>query len=239
MNEVIRLCIDAIKVFDEKNNANIIYDVKPLEPSRDDVKFLTDDSNIDENKKGLGEKKTCVDRVKLEALKNKKAPKSIYPDPDEKIYKKRIGKLINKDGSLKVDKDKAQVKESLKPFRLTRGDVKYLMSLGYEKSDIAQIQKAANSFKTVYDINGKRVTRDEAIKKLGREKFLNGLSRSAFHYSASQNADGIEVGFDSSKFFEAKTNENNDLVKALETMYPKAKITYNNQCIEGTRLNVL
>ena len=49
--EIIDLCLGAIKEFDEKNNTNIIYDVKPLEPSRDDIKFLTDDSNIDENKK--------------------------------------------------------------------------------------------------------------------------------------------------------------------------------------------
>ena len=135
--------------------------------------------------------------------------KEIYPDVDEKIYKKHGAKnMINKDGSLKVDKTKISVKEALKPFRLTRSDVKHLMSIGYEKSDIAQIQRAANSFKTTYEIDGKRVTRDEAIEKLGREKFLNGLSRSAFHWSSSQASDdGIEVGFDSSKFFESKINE--------------------------------
>jgi hypothetical protein len=100
------------------------------------------------------------------------------------------------------------MQEALKPFRLTKADAKYLMDMGYSRDDLRQIQKAANSFKTKFDVNGEKVSRDIAMEKLGREKFLDGLARSAFHWSSSQKNNDVEVGFDSSKFFETSLSKN-------------------------------
>ena len=40
VSEVIADCLSAIKEFDERNNTDIIYDVKPLEPNEADIAFL-------------------------------------------------------------------------------------------------------------------------------------------------------------------------------------------------------
>lgn len=50
LSEIIDLCLGAIKEFDEKNNTGIIYDVKPLEPSKSDMAFLREfiDESLDE-----------------------------------------------------------------------------------------------------------------------------------------------------------------------------------------------
>ena len=39
-NEAVDLCLNAIKEFDKENDTNIIYDVRPLEPSAEDIKYL-------------------------------------------------------------------------------------------------------------------------------------------------------------------------------------------------------
>lgn len=85
---------------------------------------------------------------------------------------------------------------------LTKTDKELLLDAGHKEEDLDQIQQAADKRKTTYTIDGKDATREEVIKLLGREKYLHGLSRSAFHYTASQKQDGKEVEFDSSKLFE-------------------------------------
>lgn len=87
---------------------------------------------------------------------------------------------------------------------LTKQDKQILLDLGHKEEDLEQIQQAADKRKTMYTIDGKDATREDVIKLLGREKYLHGLSRSAFHYTASQKQDGKEVGFDSSKLFESE-----------------------------------
>lgn len=53
LTEIIDLCLGAIKEFDKKNNTEIIYNVKPLEPSKSDMAFLRESINeskpIEEN----------------------------------------------------------------------------------------------------------------------------------------------------------------------------------------------
>ena len=88
-------------------------------------------------------------------------------------------------------------------MKLTNMDKKILCSWGHSEDDLKQIEEATR--KTVYELNGKeRISCQEAIKLIGRKEFLSGISRSAFHWSASRHTeDGNNfVIFDSSKLFQ-------------------------------------
>ena len=84
-------------------------------------------------------------------------------------------------------------------MRLTNADKSLLQSWGYSDRDISQIEKAAHSRNTIYHMDGLRICRDYAIQVLGREEYLSGLSRSAFHATAERTTiDGAHtVSFDS------------------------------------------
>ena len=97
-------------------------------------------------------------------------------------------------------------------MRLSRKDVAFLYKIGEkDEQDILQISRAAT--KTKYyvsalsngqpDTKERRISQKEAIAILGRERFLAGLDRSAFHWSATvESEDGtMLVYFDSSAFF--------------------------------------
>jgi hypothetical protein len=85
-------------------------------------------------------------------------------------------------------------------MKLTIEDKKLLKSWGYKTKDFNQIEEATN--KTEYELNDDRITLTEVLQVLDRETYLNGISRSAFHWSACrQNKDGETVYFDSSKLF--------------------------------------
>ena len=92
---------------------------------------------------------------------------------------------------------------------LTEQDKATLLAIGVPADDFRQIQEAALSKHTRYELykngedKGKRISRDEAIRLLGRKEWLSGLSRSAFHFSAVrlvENSD-LFVLFDSRKYF--------------------------------------
>lgn len=93
------------------------------------------------------------------------------------------------------------------PFRLTEEDRAVLAGLGYPKGDLEQIEEAANrSTYTVIDSDGnnlRAVNVWEAIDILGRETFLSGISRSAFHRTCCRSSeDGkTEIYFDSGALF--------------------------------------
>lgn len=85
-------------------------------------------------------------------------------------------------------------------MNLTKSDQDYLISLGHITNDLPQIEEAMREYMTTYTMGSKRITRQEAIEQLGRQKYLSGLSRSAFHYSAVQyTSNNIPIYFDSSK----------------------------------------
>ena len=99
-------------------------------------------------------------------------------------------------------------------MKFTDSDKQYLLEKVYNgvmktlKEDLPQIEEAADV--TTYTLfEDKRdcgmITRDEAIKLVGREMWLSGLSRSAFHWTAYRqvldNPDGGLVMFDSKKLF--------------------------------------
>lgn len=87
-------------------------------------------------------------------------------------------------------------------MNLTENDKKILKDFGYVEEDFEQIEEATK--KTTYKLNYKeRISCAKAIELLGRKTFLGGISRSAFHRSASRNVENSNdiVAFDSSKLF--------------------------------------
>lgn len=104
-------------------------------------------------------------------------------------------------------------------MKLTDTDKKYLLEKIYGgikqtfEEDLPQIEEAADvtkyslikykedNWRGKYD--EKRISKTEAIRILGREGWLSGLSRSAFHWMATRELDDnrSQVYFDSSKLF--------------------------------------
>ena len=88
-------------------------------------------------------------------------------------------------------------------MKLTKEDKKLLKGCGVEEEDFDQIERATK--KTVYELKDKdgtrEITQEEALRILGREEFLSGISRSSFHYSAVRENGGKRIYFDSSKLF--------------------------------------
>ena len=83
-------------------------------------------------------------------------------------------------------------------MKLTEGDKQLLRSWNFEEREFAQIEEAFSASKTKYSLNGKRISRQKAIELLGREGYLSGIARSAFHYTAARETQtGDCVIFDS------------------------------------------
>ena len=80
----------------------------------------------------------------------------------------------------------------MKPMKLTETDKKQLKENGYVESDFPQIERAMQKSKTKYSTvniqTGKKetISRERAIEILGRETWLSGISRSAFHWTATR-----------------------------------------------------
>lgn len=88
-------------------------------------------------------------------------------------------------------------------MKLTPEDRELLRSWGHDDRDIQQIEEATHSNKTRYDLDSTPISREDAIRLLGRKEYLSGISRSAFHgTSARWTDDGKEVYFDSSRLFQ-------------------------------------
>lgn len=86
-------------------------------------------------------------------------------------------------------------------MKLTANDKKLLTKWGFPKSDFEQIEEAMH--RTTYKLDFKtRLSPKAVVEYLGRELFLNGLARSAFHWTAVRNdASGHTIHFDSSSMF--------------------------------------
>lgn len=87
-------------------------------------------------------------------------------------------------------------------MRLTNDDKDILRRFGHEDKDFAQIERAMEKRYTTYRLNVTPVTREDAILLLGRIRYLAGIARSAFHYTACQECPGLGfMYFDSRKLF--------------------------------------
>ena len=93
-------------------------------------------------------------------------------------------------------------------MKLTKADKEILLKMSVPANDFQQIESASR--KTKYSLSKcgigygeKKISEKEAMEILGRELFLSGLRRSAFHWSAVRidNAGINKVFFDSSAFF--------------------------------------
>ena len=96
-------------------------------------------------------------------------------------------------------------------FKLTEKDKKLLKGWGYLDEDMAQIEEGANVGTITFTYKKNKsveheITPQKAIRIIGREQFLSGLSRSAFHWSAiryvKDNDKNGFVYFHMSKLFE-------------------------------------
>ena len=99
-------------------------------------------------------------------------------------------------------------------MKLTKKDIGYLKDTLHEsESGIRQIQEAIINRNTKLTYHNKEntyfeaqkeviISQKKAIELLGRESFLSGIARSAFHWSAVRHINDNEyIYFDSSKFF--------------------------------------
>ena len=93
-------------------------------------------------------------------------------------------------------------------MKLKNKEKNYLLSIGYTENDFEQIGNIAKY--TKYEMFTKEdesivttITQKKTIELLGRNTFLSGLGRTAFHRLAVRynDEDTICVVFDSSKFF--------------------------------------
>lgn len=87
-------------------------------------------------------------------------------------------------------------------MKLTANDKELLTKWGFPKNDVEQIEEAIHN--TTYTLDFKtRLSPKAVVERLGRETFLSGIARSAFHWTSVRNdADGHAIRFDSSKLFE-------------------------------------
>lgn len=85
-------------------------------------------------------------------------------------------------------------------MKLTNEDKKLLMKWGFLKKDFNQIERATTN--TTYEMDEMEIARSQALDVLGREQYLSGIARSAFHWSACRdNEKGQSVYFNSSALF--------------------------------------
>lgn len=89
-------------------------------------------------------------------------------------------------------------------MKLTNNDQAILIRWGYTRNDFSQIEHAMRNDTTIYTVDDVPIIRDEAIRRLGRETWLSGIARSAFHATCvRETEDGESVYFDSSKLFQS------------------------------------
>ena len=106
------------------------------------------------------------------------------------------GYIIGQYGKVRII-DKARC-----TMQLTQKDKRLLLSWQFEEKDFAQIEGALSGTNTKYSVDGRRISRQKAIELLGREVYLSGIARSAFHYTSVRQArTGERVMFDSHNLF--------------------------------------
>lgn len=105
-------------------------------------------------------------------------------------------------------------------MKLTQPAIDFLLSCGYLRKDMHQIEEAANAKYLILKHCSRkdgtecrecekcphtciRISQKRAMELLGEEKFWAGVGRAAFHWSADRDVtDGIGcVFFDASKYF--------------------------------------
>lgn len=86
-------------------------------------------------------------------------------------------------------------------MKLTEQDKRTLCEWGYQKRDMKQLEEAAARCEYVNNKDGRYISANWVIRMLGRETWLNGLGRAAFHWTCSREENGHSVHFDCSRMF--------------------------------------
>lgn len=60
-------------------------------------------------------------------------------------------------------------------MRLSNKDKEFLVEDGFNTQDFYEIQQAANS--VIFLLNGKRISRELALKKLGRQRYFHAVAK--------------------------------------------------------------
>lgn len=89
---------------------------------------------------------------------------------------------------IREDKEWEEKRKAPREFHLTEEDKKILLDGGVPESELDQIEWEANVCQ--YTLENKtqtigKINREDAIKLLGRERWLWGIHRTAFHWSTS------------------------------------------------------
>ena len=91
-------------------------------------------------------------------------------------------------------------KNAPREFHLTDEDKKLLLDWGNREEHLDQIELEANVCEYTQRYKNKpdrRITRDEAIRILGRTTWLSGIDRTAFHWNCSREKGNRYVHFES------------------------------------------
>lgn len=148
---------------------------------------------------------TVIDRYK-DRLDEKKFVKKIQfndPDPWLEYDGERVRRYQNLDAIVREQKEHEQwvaQKSAPREFHLTDEDKKILLEWGNTEEDLDQIELEANvcEFTQCYKSKpDRKITRDEAIKILGRREFLSGIDRAAFHWNCGRTNGNRYVHFES------------------------------------------
>ena len=94
-------------------------------------------------------------------------------------------------------------------MKFTEEHKQILRNFGHPEEDMWQLEEATKNGNTTYtlcsadnSVKEKRISAKKCIELLGLKGFLSGISRSAFHWSASREVDDVlSIYFDSSKLF--------------------------------------
>ena len=76
-------------------------------------------------------------------------------------------------------------------MKTTKEMENYFLRIGHPKEDLWQLKRAIREVKlTLYDkknwMDERKISNEQAIKVLGMETFLSGISRAAFHATCSR-----------------------------------------------------
>lgn len=85
-------------------------------------------------------------------------------------------------------------------MKLTKSDIDYLLRIGHHADEIPQIKEAVRKCRYT-DEKGDIITAEAALKNLGDEEFLSGISRAAFHWSSGREKGKHYVTFNCSNMF--------------------------------------
>lgn len=148
---------------------------------------------------------TVIDRYEAQLDKNKFKMHLQFDDPDPHLEYdgKRIRYYQNLDNIIREQKEIEQweaQKNAPREFHLTADDKKILLDWGNSEEDLDQIELEANvcEFTQCYKSKpDRKITRDEAIKILGRKQFLSGIDRAAFHWNCGRENGNRYVHFES------------------------------------------